>query len=161
MGAGRLIRGQQFHRNVQTAFLTGLVGADAQPEHTLSLHAGRRRVDLLILPKVAREITAVVVEVKNSDWDTCAAHRVKPNLRRHISQLQDYLDHFVENLRSSVRATDPGSVTPAWDSVIGVLLYPKRPEDSERGRLVEDIALQQALSVVWYDETEWRQPQTR
>jgi|tagenome__1003787_1003787.scaffolds.fasta_scaffold20962452_2 hypothetical protein len=49
---GRLTRGQRFHRDVQTAFLIGLVAADGHPEHTLSLRTGRRRLDLLVLPEI-------------------------------------------------------------------------------------------------------------
>jgi hypothetical protein len=109
-------------------------------------------------------VTAVVVEIKNSDWDAFDAARVRPNLRRHIRQLQDYLDHYIDNLRHTPNeAADPGA-DPAregdrqpltWDTVIGVLLYPKRPHDPIRAQLVEALALQQALTVVWYDETEW------
>jgi len=124
--SGPMIRGQQFHRRVQTAFCTGLVTADAYPEHTMSLHTGRRRVDL-----------------------------------RHIRQLQDYLDHFVDNLlqrRQSGGSESDEGWPLAWDSVIGVLLYPRRPQDPDRAQLIEDLALEQALTIVWYDETDWREP---
>jgi hypothetical protein len=156
----RLVRGQMFHRDVQTAFLAGLVAAGAHPEHTLALHTGRRRVDLLIVPEIAGVVTAVVVEIKNSDWDTFSDDRVRPNLRRHLRQLQDYLDHYIDNLRQAADLTsdiDEGddSQPLRWDAVIGVLLYPRRPSDSDRVRLIEDVALEQALTVVWYDETEW------
>jgi hypothetical protein len=40
--------------------------------------------------------------------------------------------------------------------VIGVLLYPARPQDPDRVRLIEEIVLEQALTVVWYDESSWR-----
>jgi hypothetical protein len=157
---GRLIRGQHFHRAVQTAFLTGLVAADAHAEHTLALHTGRRRVDLLVLPEMAGEVTAVVVEIKNTDWDAFAADRVRPNLQRHLRQLQDYLDHYVDHIRrpqDSTRETTDGRDTEplTWDTVIGVLLYPRRPSDPARATLIEDVALEQALTVIWYDEADW------
>jgi hypothetical protein len=146
----RLDRGQRFHREVQTAFLAGLVAADAHPEQTLALRTGRRRVDLLVFPQTAGEVTAVVVEIKNSDWDAFPVDRVRPNLRRHIRQLQEYLDHYVEYLRHPPDRTGDhahlGGIPLAWDSVIGVLLYPKRPSDPARGKLIEDEALQQALA---------------
>ena len=160
----RLVRGQMFHFDVQTAFLTGLVAADAHPEHTLTLPTGRRRVDLLILPAIDGEVTAVVVEIKNSDWDAFPADRVRPNLRRHLRQLHDYLDYYVDHLRPFPgEVSDPtgGSDEPlVWDTVIGVLLYPRRPSDPDRTLLIEGLALQQALTVVWYDETDWRAPET-
>jgi hypothetical protein len=42
--------------------------------------------------------------------------------------------------------------------VIGVLLYPRRTQDPDRVQLIEDLALEQALTIVWYDETDWREP---
>lgn len=122
-------------------------------------------MDLLILPEIAGEVTVVVVEVKNSEWDAFRADRVKPNLRRHIHQLQDYLDHYVDQIRTgSDQSTDlfaNAGQSAAWDAVIGVLLYPRRPHDPDRARLIEGLALEQALTVVWYDETDWRDPETQ
>lgn len=155
---GRLVRGQGFHRNVQTAFLAGLVAADAHPERTLALSSGRRRVDLLVLPRMDGEVMAVVVEIKSTDWDALRGERVRPNVRRHLRQLQDYLDHYVDHLRTD----DPGDDTAVdgrgalgWDSVVGVLLYPKQPSDLARARLVEEVAGTEAITVVWYDQAAW------
>jgi hypothetical protein len=36
-----------------------------------------------------------------------------------------------------------------------VLLSPRRPTDSARAKLVEQVADREALMVVWYDETDW------
>ena len=44
-----------------------------------------------------------------------------------------------------------------WDSVTGVLLYPRRPNDPSRAQLVEELADREALMVVWYSETDWQQ----
>jgi hypothetical protein len=105
-------------------------------------------------------------QMMRGDWDAFDAARVRPNLRRHISQLQDYLDHYIDHLRhtpdqAAGPAGDPareGDRQPlTCDTVIGVLLYPKRPHDPARAQLVEALALQQALTVVWYDETDWSQ----
>jgi hypothetical protein len=97
-----------------------------------------------------------VVEVKNSDWDSFRPARVRPNLRRHIRQLQEYLDHYVDHLRTNSDQPAAEGLPPTWDSVIGVLLYPTRPRDRDRLQLIEAIALEQALTVVWYDESDWR-----
>jgi hypothetical protein len=157
VSSSRLLRGQQFHRRVQTAFLSDLIGASAHPEHTLRLGTGRRRVDLLVLPRKADEHVVVVVEVKNTEWDAFRADRVRPNLRRHIRQLQEYLDYYVDQLRTSPQGpadrTGDGDTHLEFDSVIGVLLYPTRPACA---RLIDSIALDRSLTVVWYDETDWR-----
>jgi hypothetical protein len=146
-----LRRGNAFHARVQTAFLAGLLGAEAAPERPVTLSLSRSgRVDLLVLPS-GGEVAAVVIEIKRTDWDALAEHRVRPNLRSHIRQLQRYLDVYIDDLRQ-----DPGPSAPGqWDSVSGVLLYPRRPTDPVRSQLIEQIADREALMVVWFDETDW------
>jgi hypothetical protein len=141
----RLRAGSAFHRTVQTAFVAGLTGAAASPERVVRLADGKTgRVDLLVLP-VEPARTAVVVEVKNTDWDALAPHRVRPNLRAHIRQLQGYLDPLVDEMEHG-----------AWDAVAGVLLYPRKPIDASRAEVVETVADALALMVVWHDQTDWR-----
>jgi predicted RNase H-like nuclease len=156
--ASVLTRGRDFHQRVQTAFLADLLGADARPEHTITLTKTRNgRVDLLVLPQ-GEERMAVVVEIKSTPWDELAGHRIRPNLRDHIRQLQRYLDVYIADLANKsgpTLTTDQDGATPAWDSVSGVLLYPKRPADRAVGGLVESTADREALMVVWYDEADW------
>jgi hypothetical protein len=157
------MRGQKFHTDVQSAFVAGLLGAAATPEETITVSRTRNgRVDLLVVPQ-GGEAAAVVVEIKSTDWDALADHRVRPNLRSHLRQLQRYLDVYVAELRQEPRTSDPdhdpGDAHPSsrWDSVIGVLLYPRRPNDPSRAQLVEELADREALMVVWYSETDWKQ----
>jgi hypothetical protein len=164
---GPLRRGRWFHEQVQTAFLADLVGAEATPEYTMTLLMSRRgRVDLLILPQ-GDERMAVVVEIKSTDWDALAEHRVRPNLLAHIRQLQRYLDPFIDNLGRGLPegdpffdTTTPGSAIGTWDSVSGVLLYPKRPTGPVRVQLINTVLEKQALMVVWFDEVDWNRPST-
>jgi hypothetical protein len=76
---------------------------------------------------------------------------VRPNLLSHIRQLQRYLDVYIDDLRHGPGPSVPGQ----WDSVSGVLLYPRRPTDPVRSQLIEQIADREALMVVWFDETDW------
>lgn len=156
-----LARGRRFHQRVQTAFLAGLLGASAKPEHVITLTTTRNgRLDLLVLPAGAERM-AVVVEIKSTQWDQFAEHRVRPNLRGHIRQLQNYLDVYVADLsgqphpEGSSRLTSDSPEPVRWDSVVGVLLYPQRPTDPARGRLIEEAADREALTVVWFNETDW------
>jgi predicted RNase H-like nuclease len=148
-----LSRGRQFHQHVQSAFLAGLLGATGASEHTITLTTTRNgRLDLLVLPH-GTERMAVVVEIKSTSWDQLAEHRVRPNLRAHIRQLQNYLDVYVAGLGDR----QDGADRPArWDSVVGVLLYPQRPANAARATLVEEAAEREALTVVWFNETNWR-----
>jgi hypothetical protein len=158
-----LTRGRLFHVHVQTAFLAGLLGADAAPERPVTLSRTRSgRVDLLVLPS-GGDLAAVVVEIKSTDWDALAEHRVRPNLRSHVRQLQRYLDVYIGDLRQESGPADLGldadDGRPAnrqWDSVSGVLLYPQRPTNSARVHLMEEITYREALTVVWYDEVDWK-----
>jgi hypothetical protein len=155
---GPLRRGTSFHQLVQHDFLAGLVGAYARPEQAITL-ANRRggRVDLLVIPNGAHR-TAVIVEIKSTDWDVRPAHRVRRLIRSHIRQLQDYLDVYVDQIRATPDPTTSGSTAPGWDSVSGVLLYPRRPTNPWRAQLIDELTGRDALMVVWLDETTWSDP---
>jgi hypothetical protein len=109
-----LSRGRKFHTSVQSAFLGGLLGATATPEKTITLSRTRNgRVDLLVVPH-GGEVAAVVVEIKSTDWDALADHRVRPNLRSHLRQLQRYLDVYVADLWQERRIGTPGQAAASW-----------------------------------------------
>lgn len=146
-----LHRGRRFHRQVQTEFLIGLTGATAHPEHHVTLSRTRRgRVDLHVVPDIG-EPYAVVVEIKSTDWDALAEHRVRPNLRAHIRQLQCYLDRYIDEMNHAQTIGGTGE----WSTVSGVLLYPRRPTKPARQQLVDDLTSREAIMVAWYDETGW------
>jgi hypothetical protein len=151
-----LRRGRRFHQQVQSAFLLGLAGATADPEHHVTFNrTSRGRVDLHIVPDL-RERYAVVVEIKSTDWDTLAEHRVRPNLRAHIRQLQRYLDRYIDDINHAHHPAGGG--TCAWDSVSGVLLYPRRPTNPARLQLIDKLTSSEAIIVAWYDEADWANP---
>jgi hypothetical protein len=140
----RMQAGTQFHRKVQADFLAGLAGAEAVAERCIRLMDNAHgRVDLLIVPS-GPERMGLVVEIKNTDFDVLKPHRIGPNARRHLNQLQHYLDRIVD-----------GIGTGEWDSASGVLLYPSRPRLPGRAEEVETIAARKALVVVWRDECAW------
>lgn len=141
----RLRAGTAFHQTVQTGFVAGLLGADAEPERMIRLAHGRTgRIDLLVVTTGAARM-AVVVEVKNTDWDRLPVHRVRPNVHAHVRQLQNYLDTVID----AIGAPD------GWDSAAGVLLYPRRPVSRYPMDTITQIVDKLALIVVWHDETSW------
>ena len=140
----RMQAGTKFHHDVQSDFLAGLAGARAFVEKRISLmNNAYGVVDLLIVPS-GPERMGLVVEIKNTDFDVLKPHRIGPNARRHLNQLQHYLDRIVD-----------GIGTGEWDSASGVLLYPSRPRLPGRAEEVEAIAGRKALTVVWRDECDW------
>jgi hypothetical protein len=68
------------------------------------------------------------------------------NLRRHLHQLQEYLDTAIEEME-----------TGRWGGVAGALLYPARPASTETMEVIERISDEQAIMVKWYEDADWRQ----
>ena len=158
---GPMRRGRRFHYQVQAAFLIGLTRASAYPEHHVRLtRTSRGRVDLHVVPEVG-ERYAVVIEIKSTDWDALREHRVRPNLRSHIRQLQGYLDRYVDDMSSASNDDTLGGSGGAWDSVTGVLLYPRRPANTARLQLIDDLTSREAIMVAWYDEADWTESSQR
>ena len=143
----RLAAGQAFHRTVQSAFLAGLVGALGFPERQWRLLAGRRgRVDLAVEVDGAERML-VIIEIKGTDWDKIPAARLMRNLRRHLHQLQGYLDTAIEEMEAG-----------DWTGIVGSLLYPARPASSETLATIEAVAGEQAVMVTWYEDVDWHRP---
>ncbi len=141
----QLAAGQAFHKAAQSAFLTGLAGASGFRERPWRLLGRRRgRVDLAV--EVEGEQMLVIIEIKATNWDKIPADRLMRNLRRHLRQLQGYLDTAIEEMEAG-----------QWTSVAGALLYPARPASTETTRIIESTAGAQAIMVTWYADTDWRQ----
>jgi hypothetical protein len=85
----------------------------------------------------------VAVEVKNTDWDARAAHRLRPNLARHARQVWRYIDSLL-----------PALETGELDGVQAALVYPRRPSLPGRAQLVEGVLGEQGISVLFYEELE-------
>ena len=144
MAVGRLAAGQAFHRTVQSAFLTGLAGASGFRERRWRLiGGGRGRVDLAVEVD-GDEQMLVIIEIKGTDWDAIPADRVMRNLRRHLRQLQAYLDTAIEEMEAG-----------RWEGIVGALLYPRRPASAGTLAMIEAVAGEQAVQVTWYDDVDW------
>jgi hypothetical protein len=142
----QLATGQAFHKAVQSAFLTGLAGAAGFPERRWRLVGERHgRVDLAV--EVEGEQMLVIIEIKATNWNKIATDRMMRNLRRHLHQLQGYLDSAVEEME-----------TGRWTGVAGALLYPARPASTETTEVIERIAGEQAIMIAWYEDADWRLP---
>src|SRR5690242_8290580 len=146
MPVERLVAGQAFHRTVQHAFLTGLTGAVGFPERRWRLITGRHgRLDLAVEVDGSEQML-VIIEIKGTHWDKIPAARHMRNLRRHLHQLQGYLDTAIEEMEAG-----------AWTGIVGSLLYPARPASKETQDRIESIAGEQAIMVTWYDDVNWRE----
>ena len=145
MPVKQLAAGQDFHKRVQSAFLNGLTGAAGFPERQWRLLGQRRgRVDLAV--EVEGEQMLVIIEIKGTNWDLIPSERLMRNLRRHLHQLQGYLDSAMEDMEAG-----------RWASIAGALLYPARPASAETAAVIEGLAGEQAIMVTWYEDVDWRQ----
>ena len=141
----RLTAGQAFHKTVQSAFLAGLAGGSGFRERQWRLvQGGRGRVDLAVEVDGEKPML-VIIEIKGTNWDAIPADRVMRNLRRHLHQLQAYLDTAIEDM-------DAGR----WEGIVGALLYPARPASAEVLATIEAVAGEQAVQVTWYHDVTWR-----
>lgn len=140
-----LAAGKRFHRDVQAAFVAGLLGLGPSDviERTLLRPSGsRERADILLLaPDDARK--RVIVEIKSTIWQMRTEPRRRPLLLRHLRQMDGYLDLLLGDLGNTV------------DSVSAALLYPERPTEEIVSQL-EAIALPRGIMIVFYDDMEWQ-----
>ena len=140
-----LVAGKRFHRDVQAAYVAGLVGVELSDaaERTFVRVSGKRgRADILLIVANEPERMHLVVEIK-STWERRTAARQRALLLRHLRQMHDYLDVLVDDIGRTV------------DSVVPALLYPQRPSDETVDQL-EAIALPKGIMVVFYDDMDWR-----
>ncbi|HYT90651.1 MAG TPA: hypothetical protein VEL76_18230 [Gemmataceae bacterium] len=134
--------GKAFGRLVATEYPKGMVDGTAAPE--VPVPAVRRRygrIDLLIDVDDSGRPLLVVIEVKNTDWDARADHRVMPNLSRHARQVWNYLDALMP-------CVDAGELA----GLQAALVYPRRPSYPGRAEFIEETLDSQGISVVFYDE---------
>ena len=127
-------RGQAFEQQEKAGWIDG--GGEYESlstQEAITSTSGRRgRVDIIAHQD---DGTEVVIETKATDWDTMAAHRVRPNVLRHIRQLMRYVNHFV----------DKGiGVHPA-------LIYRQSPSGPKRRQQIEEICVEACVEVVWRD----------
>ncbi len=136
--------GKAFGKLVATEYPTGMAEGTAQPEMRIAVAGGRSgRIDLLLEVEDKGRPLLVVVEVKSTDWDARAAHRVLPNLARHARQVWRYLDAFMPRL-------DRGELS----GLQAALVYPRRPSKPGRAEMVEDALDSHGIAVLFYDELE-------
>lgn len=145
-----LARGKRFHREVQAAYVADLLGVtlDNATEQNITRSDGtRQRADILLLVSREPERQRFVVEIKSTIWDACSPKNRRPLFRRHLRQMHGYLDVLLEEIGEDV------------DAVIAALLYPSRPSEVIATEF-EELATQEGIMVVYYDEMDWKSPLT-
>lgn len=124
----RIKRGRKFERWERSRWKE-----EIEAEATTEWKGKRGRLDIRWLDE--EEGHVVVVELKATDWDTMADHRIRPNALRHARQTWRYIEAELKEY----------SVSPA-------LVYPSSPTTPGRKEEVEAILHEQAIQVVWRDD---------
>jgi hypothetical protein len=140
-----LARGKQFHREVQAAYVAGLLGVksdDAVEQTIVRPGGGRGRADILLLVSGQPERMRFVVEIKSTEWEGRTEANRRRLFLRHVRQMNGYLDVLLEDIGDDV------------DTVIAAMLYPHRPSEPAAQQL-EAIALPLGIMVVYYDDMDW------
>ena len=140
----QLLRGNQFHKRIQENWKRTAQG-EIKSERTVLKQNGRRgRVDVFVNDDDPDGVNAIV-EIKASDWDKMTDTAVRRNVRRQIKQVWDYLESQI--VKGEYASTGEGkSVSPG-------IIFPKRPKDKNRMKLIEELFWAEDIPVVWDDES--------
>ena len=131
----QLGRGKAFHKKMQADWLKTAQGIVSK-EKTITKPSGRKgRIDIFVDDD--GDNLVAVAEVKNSNWDKMTDSAVRRNVKRQIKQIWDY----IESQLTIEKDVSPG------------IIFPKRPKDQERMRLIEEMFEEEGIPVVWQDET--------
>lgn len=130
----RLCRGKEYHKKIQTEWLDSAEGK-VKKEKEITKPSGRNgRVDIFV--KSDKELVAVV-EIKNSNWDVMTDKAVRRNVNRQVNQIWDYIESQLK-LKKEI---SPG------------IIFPERPRNLDRMKLIEQLFEEKGISVVWEDES--------
>jgi len=132
----RLRRGKDFHKKIQKEWIEKAQG-EILPEKTIQRLSKRRgRIDILV-DDDSNENHVAVVEIKASDWDRMKPKAVRRNAMRQVKQIWSYID---AQLELEGKEVSPG------------IIFPTRPSDPERLKVIEKIFNDWGIQVVWHDE---------
>jgi hypothetical protein len=143
-----LAAGKRFHREVQAAYVAGLLGvklSEVAERTIVPPGGGRRRADILLLVASEPERMQFVVEIKSTLWQGRTVAKQRALLLAHMRQMHSYLDVLLEDVGRTV------------DSVVPALLYPQRPSE-ETVEQLEAITLSKGIMLVFYDDMDWHHP---
>ena len=127
--------GKAFHKKIQDDWEETAEG-NIKIEKTVTKPTGRKgRIDIFVDDD--GDNLVAVAEIKNSDWDKMTDSAVRRNINRQIRQIW----HYIDSQLNTEKDVSPG------------VIFPKRPKDKKRMKLIEETFEEQGIPVVWQDET--------
>lgn len=139
-----LRRGKIFHRKIQKEWMEDAQGTVKCERIVLKTNDRKGRVDVFV-DDDDPEGSIGIVEIKASDWDKMTDKAVRRNVRRQIKQIWDYIETQIKG-PDYVPTGEGKSVCPG-------VIFPKRPRDDKRMKLIETLFDNEGIQVVWNDES--------
>ena len=131
----QLRQGKAFHKKVQADWLNTAEGRILIEKAIIKPTGRKGRIDIFVDDDGDKLVA--VAEVKASDWDKMTDSAVRRNVIRQIKQIWDYIDSQIKTKKD----VSPG------------VIFPKRPKDKARMKLIEDMFEDEGIPVVWQDES--------
>ena len=125
-------RGRRFEADEKDGWRK-LDDGEAQFEAATEYGGKKGRIDILV-EELGDFVS--VIEVKASDWNRMAPHRVRPNALRHARQIWRYINREVD----------------AGKDVCPGVVYREAPNDANIKGQVEGILNERGIQVVWRDD---------
>lgn len=132
----RFRKGRKFHLKIQSEWKKEAQG-DIKKEKGCIKPSGRRgRIDIHAQDNEDKKLVACV-EIKNTNWDKIDKKRIRAYVNKQANQVWDY----IESQLKQDKDVSPG------------IIFPKRPKNPVRLKLVEALFDDRGIPVVWQDES--------
>jgi len=134
----RLAHGKRIHRKIQDNWHQTAQGKVKDEEEIVKLGGRKGRIDIFVDANDEDDKDLVaVVEIKASDWDSMTLSAVRRNVGRYANQIWSYIESQLEKGK---------------DVSVGII-FPERPKNPKRLKLIERLFDERGIPVVWEDET--------
>ena len=131
----RLREGKRFHKKIQADWINTAEG-QILVEKAIVKPTGRKgRIDIFVDVDGGRMVA--VAEVKSSAWDKMTEVAVRRNVKSQIKQIWTYIN---SQLKKGL------DISPG-------IIFPARPKDETRMKLIEEMFEEEGIPVVWQDES--------
>ena len=139
----QLRRGKAFHKLIQVEWQREAQGHVRAERHVIRPGGRSGRVDVFVDDDDPKAPLAIV-EIKATDWDRITDKNLRRNIRRQICQIWSYIESQIRN-GEYVDSGEGKDVCPG-------IIFPSRPKDKQRMRLIEEMFSEEGIPVVWHDE---------
>lgn len=146
-----LRRGKKFHKKIQKDWLVNAQGEVKCERVVLKTDKSKGRVDIFV-DYDDPEAPIAIVEIKASDWDKMTDTAVLQNVKRQIRQIWKYIETQI--VGPDYLPTGEGK------DVCPDIIFPRRPKNEKRMKLIEAMFLEEGIPVVWDDES-WEECKKR